>query len=448
MVGKPNAYVYRQIASIRRPHKVKSEYTPDSPNLSFRAEFTAYATAFISIGILPMVQLIVPLWCLVSLGMSATMIGIAAGARSLLAAIFSIHSGAVLDRLGVRRVMIWCTVASVVLTLIYPLVPFITTVIIIQLILIVILQLLTGFMHTIGWIGCQTQLGQLTRGSPKHMGRFTSVSNFANFFTPPLAGWAWDIGQATPIGGAWSAFGVIAACNIALWISVSLMPVPASVTIPKERPRMRDLWPSFLDYKEAFRLFLIPSVAFVVMASLFMNGLIQVRMNFMSLYMESIGYEGRIIGFITGFAYLIAGLTALPTEQAKKYLAPHWIVVVMILLSAVGNAMVPVFEGIAGLTLSTIIFGAGVGLGMAYILMLLSRSVPVSQFGLSVGLRTTGNRLGATIVPPIAGLAIDLAGNNIGMGFYVMSILFTAGAVGLIYLAIRSNNIQKNFSKE
>jgi len=258
-----------------------------------------------------MVQLIVPLWCLVSLGMSATMIGIAAGARSFLAAIFSIHSGAVLDRLGVRRVMIWCTVTGIALTLVYPLVPAITSLILLQLTLIIILQLITGFLHTIGWIGCQTQLGQLTKGSPKHMGRFTSVSNFANFFTPPLAGWAWDIGQATPLGGAWSAFGIIAVCNVALWISVALMPVPDSVSVPKERPRLRALLPSLLDYKEAFRLFLIPSVAFVVMASLFMNGLIQVRMNFMSIYMESIGYEGRIIGIITGFAYLIAGLTAL-----------------------------------------------------------------------------------------------------------------------------------------
>ena len=415
--------------------------------LTFRAEFTAYSSAFISIGILPMVQLIVPLWCLVSLGMSATMIGIAAGARSFLAAIFSIHSGAVLDRLGVRRVMIWCTVTGIALTLVYPLVPAITSLILLQLILIIILQFITGFLHTIGWIGCQTQLGQLTKGSPKHMGRFTSVSNFANFFTPPLAGWAWDIGQATPLGGAWSAFGIIAVCNVALWISVALMPVPDSVTVPKERPRLRALLPSFLDYKEAFRLFLIPSVAFVVMASLFMNGLIQVRMNFMSIYMESIGYEGRIIGFITGFAYLIAGLTALPTEQAKKYLAPHWIVIFMIVLSAIGNALVPVFDGIIGLTLSTVIFGAGVGLGMAYILMLLSRSVPVSQFGLSVGLRTTGNRLGATIVPPMAGIAIDLAGGDIAAGFYVMSILFTLGAVGLAYLAIQSNKIKDTFSQ-
>ena len=426
---------------------MKSEDIPKPPMLTFRAEFTAYSSAFISIGILPMVQLIVPLWCLVSLGMSATMIGIAAGARSFLAAIFSIHSGAVLDRLGVRRVMIWCTVTGIALTLVYPLVPTITSLILLQLILIIILQFITGFLHTIGWIGCQTQLGQLTKGSPKHMGRFTSVSNFANFFTPPLAGWAWDIGQATPLGGAWSAFGIIAVCNVALWISVALMPVPDSVTVPKERPRLRALLPSFLDYKEAFRLFLIPSVAFVVMASLFMNGLIQVRMNFMSIYMESIGYEGRIIGFITGFAYLIAGLTALPTEQAKKYLAPHWIVIFMIVLSAIGNALVPVFDGIIGLTLSTVIFGAGVGLGMAYILMLLSRSVPVSQFGLSVGLRTTGNRLGATIVPPMAGIAIDLAGGDIAAGFYVMSILFTLGAVGLAYLAIQSNKIKDTFSQ-
>ena len=119
----------------------------------------------------------------------------------------------------------------------------------------------------------------------------------------------------------------------------------------------------------------------------------------------------------------------------------------MILLSAIGNAMVPVFGDIAGLTLSTVIFGAGVGLGMAYILMLLSRSVPVSKFGLSVGLRTTGNRLGATIVPPIAGIAIDLAGGNIGTGFYLMSVLFTIGAAGLTYLAIRSKNIKDTFSQ-
>ena len=108
----------------------------------------------------------------------------------------------------------------------------------------------------------------------------------------------------------------------------------------------------------------------------------------------------------------------------------------------------PLFEEIPGLTFSTILFGGGVGLGMAYVLMLLSRSVPVSQFGLSVGLRTTGNRVGATIVPPIAGLAIDLANGAIGAGFYVMSVLFSLGALGIGILAIRAKNIKGTFLEE
>ena len=426
----------------------KTKETAETPALSFRAEFSSYSTAFISIGILPMITIIVPLWCATILQMDAWMIGIAVGARSFLAAIFSIHSGALLDRLGVRRVMVWCTAISVVLFLAFPFIPQISSFLFAQFILIVLLQLVTGFLHTIGWIGCQTQIGQLTKGSPKHMGRFTSVSNFSNFFTPIIIGWVWDVGKATGIGEAWATFGVIALFNIFLLVSVLSMPVPPSVSVPKERPRLRDLWPNLIDYKEAFRLFLIPSVAFVVMASLFMNGLIQVRMSFMPIYMETVGYEGRIIGFVTGFAYLIAGLTALPTDWAKKFMAPHWIVVAMILLSALGNAMVPIFDNLSWLTLSTVLFGAGVGLGMAYILMLLSRSVPISQFGLSVGLRTTGNRLGATIVPPIAGFAIDLAGGDIGAGFYVMSILFTFGAAGIGYLAIRSTNIKETFTEK
>lgn len=429
------------------PSESAPDTPPEHPQLSRRAEWTAYSTAFVSIGVLPMIQLIVPLWCLLSLGMSATMIGIAAGARSALATLFSIHGGALLDRLGVRRVMIFCALTSVVLTVLYPLVPVITSVIAAQLVLIVILQLLTGFLHTIGWIGCQTQIGQLTRGSPKHMGRFTSITNFSSFFTPPLAGWAWDIGQASDIGGAWPAFGVIALLNILLWISVSLMPIPQTISLPKGPPSLRALLPSLLDYKEAFRLFLIPTVAFVVIGSFLMNGVIQVRMNFLSLYMESVGYEGRIIGFVSGFAFLIAGITALRTDQARRYLAPYWIVIFMVLLTAAANGIVPLFQGLAGLTMTTILFGAGVGLGMSFILSLLSRSVPVSQFGLSVGLRTTGNRFGATVLPPIAGFAIDLAGGDIGAGFYTTSVMFALGAIGIAILALRSKTIRDSFSK-
>lgn len=421
---------------------------PDYPPLTLRAEWTAYSTAFLSIGVMPMMQLIVPLWCLVSLGMPATMIGIAAGALSALGMVFSIHGGAMLDRLGVRRVMIFCAAASAVMFLLYPMVPQVTSAVSVQLALIVILQLIIGFLHTIGWIGCQTQIGQLTKGSPRHMGRFTSITNFSSFFTPPLAGWAWDVGQSSGIGGASLAFGAIALLNVLLLTSVALMPVPQTVAAAKGPLSLGTLLPSLQDYREAFRLFLMPTVAFVAAGSFLVNGSIQIRMNFLALYMESVGYEGRIIGFVTGFAFLVAGVTALRTEQVKRYLAPFWIVVFMVLLTAMANAMVPLFESMAGLILTTVLFGAGTGLGMSFILSLLSRSVPVSRFGLSVGLRTTGNRFGATVLPPIAGLAIDLAGGRVGAGFATTSILFTLGATGMAILALRSKMIRESFSKD
>jgi MFS family permease len=418
------------------------------PTLTRRAELTAYSTAFVSIGMLPMIQMLVPLWCVIELGFTATMIGIAAGARSLLATFFSIHSGAVLDRLGVRPVMTWCAAISVILVLLYPVVPMVSTAVAVQLALIVILQLFTGFFHTIGWIGAQTQIGQLTAGSPKYMGRFTAVAGLSNFFTPPLAGWAWDVGQTTAIGGAWAAFSFIALWNILLWISISFMPVPAAARKPTRPFRAKDLLPSLADYREAFRLILIPTVAFVVVGSFLMNGLIQVRMNFMPLYMEAIGYEGRVIGLIIGLGFLVSGFTALSTERTRRYLAPHWIVLLMIVCSAIGNGLVPLFDGLGGLAFTTVIFGAGVGLGMAFVLSLLSRSVPTEQFGLSVGIRTTGNRFGATIVPPITGLIIDLAGGRIGAGMIGTALLFITGAAIVALLAARSQLIQSTFAKK
>jgi len=420
---------------------------PPEMKISARAEFTAYSTAFISIGMLPMTQMLVPLWCAVELGMSATQIGIVAGARAFLATFFSIHSGALLDRLGVRRVGVFCAAASVFLMILYPVVPMATESNQLQFAALVVLQLITGFLHTIGWIGAQTQIGQLTRGSSKHMGRFVSISNISNFITPPLAGWCWDIGQASAVGGAWVAFGAVAIWNMALWVSVALMPIAEGIKVPTGRPTMRELLPSLTDYQEALRLFLIPSVAFVVTCSFLMNGLIQLRMNFLSVYMETIGYEGSIIGFITGFAFLVAGITALPTEQARRFLAPHWIVLLMVLLSSAGNGLVGAFESVEGLVFTTVLFGAGVGLGMAYVLSLLSRSVPTEQFGLSVGLRTTANRFSASVVPVIAGLVIDLAGGDIGTGFYVVALMFVGGAAITAIMSGRSKNIRDTFTK-
>ena len=400
------------------------------PHLSPLAEFTAYSTAFASVGLLPMIHVVGPLWAL-HIGASPFLIGVAVGARALLPFIFAIHGGALLDRLGVRRVMIFCALLSAALTVLYPVFPFISA--------LILLQAITGFLHTMGWIGAQTQISQLTRGSAKYMGRFTSVSTFSNFFTPVLAGLAWDL------AGPWGAFSLLAFWNLLLWLSVSFMPVPATVALSKVRFRLHELIPSIADYRAALRLAVVPAIGFVVACSFMLNSLLSMRFGFLPVYMESIGFDGTIIGLMVGFAFLIGGITALPTARIRRRFASHWVILIVVGFTAFGLGIVPLFQDIAGLSFATIVFGAGAGLGMAFAISLLSTVVSTEQLGLSIGLRITANRFGSFTIPIFAGAVIDAFG--LAAGFYATAIIIGTGLACAALFMMRTPSIKQAYDK-
>lgn len=386
---------------------------------------TAYSTAFCAIGIPPMAHVVGPLWAL-EIGATPLLIGIAMGARSFFPFLFSIHGGALIDQFGVRRVMHFCALTGAALMIAYPALPSIAA--------LVVLQLLTGFLYTVGWIGAQTQITQLTGGDAKYMGRFASITAFANFLTPPLIGFIWDI------GGAWAAYGAIAALSLLLWLSVSIMPIARQAPSAGLRPRLRQLLPAPDDYREAFRLFAVPAIGFVVISSFLVNALFSIRFSFLPVYMTSIGYEGTIIGAMIGGAFLVSSLTSLLAPAARKIMAPQWVLLSMIAIAAIGIAGIPLVNDIGGLSLVTCIFGAGVGLGMAFVLSLLARAAPPPQMGLSIGLRTTANRFSSFAIPVLAGLIIEVAG--LAAGFYAIAGLIACGVTVTAVIAARTPSIR------
>ena len=377
-----------------------------------------------------MIHVIGPLWAL-SIGASPFLIGIAVGARSLLPVIFAIHGGALLDRLGVRRVMTFCALLSAALTVLYPVFPYIFA--------LIILQAITGFLHTMGWIGAQTQISQLTRGNAKYMGRFTSVSTFSNFFTPVLAGFAWDL------AGPWGAFSLLAMWNLLLWLSVSFMPVPATVSLSKEPFHMRELLPSLSDYRAALRLAVVPAIGFVIACSFMLNSLLSMRFGFLPVYMESVGFDGTIIGLMVGFAFLIGGFTALPTARIRKRFASHWTILIVVGFTTLGLGIIPLFQDIAGLSLATIVFGAGAGLGMAFVISLLSTVVSTEHLGLSIGLRITANRFSSFTIPIISGAVIETFG--LAAGFYVTAVIIGTGLLGTMVFMMRTPSVKQAFDR-
>lgn len=407
---------------------VTDDRTRVAPQLAARAEFTAYSTALFSVGMLPMIHVIGPLWAL-HIGASPFLIGVAVGVRSLLPFIFAIHGGALLDRLGVRRVMVFCALLTASLTVLYPVFPYIAV--------MIVLQAITGFLHTMSWIGAQTQISQLTRGDPKYMGRFTSVSTFSNFLTPPLAGMAWDL------AGPWGAFSLLTIWNVLLWLSVSVMPVPETVVSRKEPFRLRELRPSFADYRAALRLAVVPAIGFVVTCSFLLNSLLSMRFGFLPVYMHSIGLDGTIIGLMVGFAFLVGGFTALPTGWIRRRFPPHWAIVAVAGFTALGLGIVPLFDDVAGLSFATVVFGAGAGLGMAFAISLLSTVVATEQLGLSIGLRITANRFSSFTIPIFAGAVINAFG--VAAGFYATALAVGIGLLCAVLFMVRRPSIKRAY---
>ncbi len=376
-----------------------------------------------------MAHLVGPLWAL-EIGATPLLIGIAMGARSLFPFLFSIHGGALIDQFGVRRVMTFCALVGALLMAAYPAMPSIGA--------MIGLQLLTGFLYTVGWIGAQTQITQLTGGAQKYMGRFASITAFSNFLAPPLIGFIWDL------GGAWAAYGAISAFSVLLWISISAMPV--ALAAPKGRPKFRELLPAPRDYREALRLFAAPAIAFVVISSFLVNALFSIRFSFLPVYMERIGFEGTIIGAMIGGAFLVSSLTSLLAPRVRRRVPAQWALMAATVFAAIGIVSIPLFTDIAGLGLGTVIFGAGVGIGMAFVLSLLGRAVPPGQMGLSIGLRTTANRFSSFAIPVIAGIVIEAT--SLAVGFYVIAALVVTGVSAMAVFIWRTPAIGETFRQD
>ena len=91
-----------------------------------------------------MSTVVVPLWAL-EIGTAPFLIGIALGARAALSIPFSIHGGALMDRLGPRRIMIASGAGVALLTPLYPILPWIEA--------LIVLQLAVGFFQGFAWMG-------------------------------------------------------------------------------------------------------------------------------------------------------------------------------------------------------------------------------------------------------------------------------------------------------
>lgn len=350
--------------------------------------------------------LIVPLWA-VTLGATPAQIGIMIGARSILPFLLAIHGGVLMDRLGTRRMMLVFTLVSTALVPLYPLSPWFPA--------LVALQMMTGLLGNLAWIGAQTLIARIGRGDPHYLGMFSFASRVGSIGAPTVIGLIWDL------TGHWGAFAACTLSGLALFASTALVPHwaenqglkprPQSAPAAEAGPGWRDLLPRLSEYREVLALLALPPVALGIAIALLRHTPSTIQASFYITYLTEIGLQATVIGALISCAEVTGAFGSLLAAPLMRRFPAHWILVVFTVLTIAMMALTPLLGGIIALLgAAQILRGSAHGLLHPATFSVISRALDAEAQARGVALRTTGNRLGAVVLPVVMGFVAEAVG--------------------------------------
>ena len=288
------------------------------------------------------------------------------------------------------------------------------------------LQLLLGLASALGMAASQTWAVQVAHGDTAMLARYSVATRIGTFIGPVVVGVAWDL------HGAWAAFLCVALCGAG-----SIVATAQSAGVKPPAPNSQGaavLLPSWALHKEALLLALIPSVAFILVASLLRNSSGAIQSSLFVVYLNGIGLSGTLIGTLVAIAELSGVAGSLLAARAERRLGAVRLVIACIVVSLMCIAATPLIAHMLIVLIAACVL-RGIVQGMSQPLMyaILSHEVASNRHGASVGLRNAVVRLGSIITPAVMGLAAEAYG--IENSFYVIGGVFLVVTAGLAVAA-------------
>ena len=385
------------------------------PNVPLRTQGAIYSAGLFSNSMTDVMSVVLPLW-LASMGCSPLIIGLLVGAKHILPLFLAIHGGSLIDRLGARRVMVFCAGACIVLLPLFPIYPLIPV--------ILILQMANGLTAAMCWVGAQASFGRVLLGHPDFAGPFAFSLRMGSFIGPPLAGLAWDL------KGIWGGIAVLTVWAIGMLISGLAMPRSDDPKLMRKLA-LPDLLPRVADYRAAFALAFVPAMALVLMISVFRIAASSVQDSFYPVFLTSIGMSGTQIGLLITLSSAVAAASALSVGWFSRRMSPLRLLILNTIGSIVFISITPMFTSIAMLSLIAVMRGFCMGVSQPLMLSLLVGAAERKSQGLGVALRTTANRVAAALTPMAMGIVAAFVG--LETSFLVIGGLLLAGMAVVVH---------------
>ncbi len=402
----------------------------ETRHVPWRTQIAVYGIGLFTTSVFHVASVVIPLYAY-TMNPSPFMFGLVFAAAHFLPLLFSIHAGALMDRLGARRVMLFCTVAAAILPLAYPLAPGIWA--------LIFLQLFLGLAESMGWLGAQTMIGQYMHGRTTYAGRLSFVIRFGQLAAPPMAGITWDL------AGVWGAF-----ILMSLWASGSvvcalLLPAqavrPTSGAIGSPAKGLRSLMPRWSDYRVAFGLLAAPSVAIIVALGGLMHMGNSVQSSFYVAWLTEMGITGTAVGLLSPAGAIGAALFSLLTAPLMRYVSGFWIVLLSLWAGILLICATPLLGTYLLLQIAMFLRSGMNGLAQPLVITLVLRGAGRSNQGKAVGLRGTANRLASILAP----LAMGAIGELVGVrnAFFMVGALASLAMLWIAVYLVRHPQITR-----
>ena len=382
-------------------------------DVPWRIQFATYSIGLFATTMFYMSAVVVPLW-LVSLETSPFLIGVVLGARHFLPLFFSIHGGALIDRIGARRVLMFFGALGIVVPLLYPMFPYVWAV--------MLFQMVAGLGDSMGWLGAQVLIGKHMRGRALYTGRLSAAVRIGHLFAPPLIGWIWDA------FGPWAAFSGLAVWGFGFVASAAMLPAnheadgtTAHDASAAARLTWRDLMPRMSEYAASFRLLAVPAIAVALMAGMLSHVGGSMHSTFYVVWLDGIGMSGTTIGILFAFSSLAAAAGAFLAGPASRTRKPYVVMFGCILTSVLALSATPLLgTAIVALAAGAALRGFTNGVNQPLVISTVLRSVGPEIQGKAVGIRGTANRVSSIGSPMIMGALAEVAG--LEASFYLIGI--------------------------
>ena len=387
-----------------------------------RTQIPIYAIGLFSNSLADVASVVLPLW-LAKEGITAAGIGLVLGAQHVLPFLFAIHGGALMDRVGARQLTIASSLMSAIMLILFPAIAWIPA--------IVVLQMLNGYGSSMSWIGAQAYFGRVLAHSATYAGRFAFSLRMGSFMGPPLAGLAWDL------IGPWGAFTVLSLWAAGIAGATLFIPLTADVPAADRRAlAWSDIVPRGSDYRDALALAREPAMKIVLIITVMRIAASSIQDSFYPIWLASIGLPATKIGILITVSSALAAASSLWVGAVTRFMNPLWVLIWTSMGSIVFVSITPALDSLSLLMVAAALRGLCMGISQPLMLSILADAAGPGFLARGAALRTTANRVAASLTPMSMGAVASVAG--LAASFHVIGGALLCG-VGIVAFYVKTH---------